>query len=110
MSSELSPVEHRSWCSPTECHAATSVSRTHRARPAAAQSPCGELTVSVQLEQDGNQPPTITMTATYAEAGPDDPGAEFELLLDPDLARAVGWMLLTAGRRAGRDQCRTPGP
>jgi hypothetical protein len=110
MSSELSPVEHRSWCSPTECPAATSASLTHRARPAAAQSPCGELTVSVQLEQDGNQPPTITMTATYAEIEPEDLEAEFELPLDPGLARAVGWMLLSAGRRADRDQHRTPCP
>jgi hypothetical protein len=108
MSSELSSVGHRSWCSAAECHATTDGHLTHRSRTAVAQSPCGELTISVHVSQDGNEPPTITMTATYAEVGPDHPGEECEIRLDPDLARAVGWMLRTTGRQAGRDHNRTP--
>jgi hypothetical protein len=108
MRTELSPAKHRSWCSPTDCHAATSDFRTHRARRALAQSPSGELTVSVQLEQDGNMRPTITMTATYAAVEPKVPREDYELLLDPGLACAVGWILLTAGRQAIGDDGRSP--
>ena len=109
MSLEDASVEHRSWCDPSECHPST-LGFTHLARTAVAQSPCGELAVSVRLEQDGNGPPTITMTANYAEVEPDHPAEECEIRFDPGLARAVGWMLLTTGRQAARDLNPKPRP
>src|SRR5438045_7380968 len=94
-------LEHPSWCDATECQADMAGYLTH-SRTATAQSPCGELTISVRLEQDGNASPTITMTAAYAEVEPEHPEAECEILFHPDLAREVGWLLLTTGRQATR--------
>jgi hypothetical protein len=102
----MSP-EHPSWCSPAECHPDPAGHMTH-SRTHTAQSPCGELTVSVHLEQDGNAPPTITLTTAYAEVEPNEPAAECEILFHPDLASEVGWLLLTTGRQAARHRTRSP--
>jgi hypothetical protein len=98
-------AEHPSWCSPTDCLVTARDRRIHLSRAAAAQSPCGELTVTVQLGQLGDdEDPVITMVATFADYGPGSPAEEYHVRLDADLARAVGWMLLTTGRQAARHQ------
>jgi hypothetical protein len=98
-------LEHPSWCSRTECIDTAPNRRIHLSRPAAAASPCGELTVTVQMGQIGDdEDPVITMVAAFADCGPDSPAEEYPIRLDADLARAVGWMLLTTGRQAARHQ------
>jgi hypothetical protein len=94
-------LDHPAWCSATECHYNAGGYLTH-SRTGIAQSPCKELTVFIHLEQDGNASPTITVTTAYADVEPDEPKAECEILFTPDLARQVGWLLLTAGRHAAQ--------
>src|SRR3954468_6839565 len=102
-------LDHPSWCSPTECHVTAYAHRIHLSEPALTRSLCGDLTVSVQLVQgDSDDAPVITMLATFADYGADQPGTEVPLRLDADHARAVGWLLLTTGRQAARQQDRTP--
>jgi hypothetical protein len=103
---DLMSLDHPAWCDRAECHADTAGYLTH-SRTGIAQSPCGELAISVHLEQDGNAPPAITLTAVYARAEPAEPEAECELLLHSSLAREVGWLLLTAGRQAVQTPRRT---
>ena len=102
-------VEHPSWCSPTECLVAAQGGGIHLSRPAAAHSSRGDLTVSVQLGQLGDDDdPVITMIATFADYGPDSPAEEYHVRLDSALAREVGWLLLTSGRQAARSRNRSP--
>jgi hypothetical protein len=104
----MSP-EHPSWCSPTDCLVSVRARRIHLSQPAAARSLCGDLTVTVQLVQgDTDDAPVIAMVAAFADYGPDHPGEEVPIRLDADLARAVGWLLLTTGRRAARHQNGNP--
>jgi hypothetical protein len=102
-------LEHPSWCSPTECLVTTHDHKIHLSRPAAAHSSRGDLTVTVQLGQLGeDEDPVITMVAAFTDYGPGSPAEEYHMRLDADLGRAVGWMLLTAGRQAARRQNRNP--
>src|SRR5256885_15090872 len=94
MNLEDASVEHRSWCDPSECHPST-LGFTHLARTAGPQSPCGELVVSVRLEQDGNGPPTIPITANYPEGEPDHPPEERANRFHPRLAPAGGLVVRT---------------
>jgi hypothetical protein len=110
MSLETASVEHPWWCSPAECLGTAPADRIHLSTPALARSRCGDLTISVQLAQLGHDAPAITMVATYADYGPDHPAEEYPIRLDADLARAVGWLLLTTGRQAARGQDRNPRP
>lgn len=79
--------------------------RIHLSQPAVAHSPCGDPTVTVQLVQgDTDDAPVVSMVAAFADGGPDHPAEEVPIRLDADLARAVGWLLLTTGRQAARGQ------
>ena len=98
-------LEHPPWCSPTDCLVSARTRRIHLSQPAVARSSCGDLTVTVQLIQgDTDDVPVINMVAAFADYGPDHRGEEVPIRLDADLARAVGWLLLTTGRRAGHHQ------
>jgi hypothetical protein len=102
-------LEHPSWCSPADCLVTAHAHRIHLSRPAAARSSCGDLTVTVQLGQIGDdEDPVVTMVAAFADYGPDHPAEEVPVRLDADLARAVGWMLLTTGRQAAPGQNGNP--
>ena len=102
-------LDHPSWCSPTECLVTAHHRRIHLSRPAATHSGCGDLTVTVQLGQIGDEEdPVVTMLASFADYGPEQPGEEFPLRLDADHAREVGWLLLITGRQAARHQTGTP--
>ena len=67
-------LDHPSWCSPTECLVTAHHRRIHLSRPAAAHSGCGDLTVTVQLGQIGDEEdPIVTMLASFADYGPTSP-------------------------------------
>ena len=46
------------------------------------------------------------MVAAFADYGHGSPAEEYHMQLDADLAREVGWLLLTTGRQAARDLTR----
>jgi hypothetical protein len=87
-----------------DCLVTSHGSGTHLSRPAAAHSSRRDLTVSIQLGQLDNDVPVITMIAAFADYGPGSPAEEYHMRLDVDLAREVGWLLLTTGRQATHDR------
>jgi hypothetical protein len=96
-------LEHPSWCSRTECLHTATATPIHLSRPTRVRSGCGDLTISVQLAQLGDDEPVVAMIAAFAAFGP-DPAEEYPIRLDAGLAREVGWLLLTTGRRAAHGQ------
>jgi hypothetical protein len=90
---------HPPWCCSSEY---LNAHRIHLSRPSVAHSAGGDLTVSVQLVQRGDDDaPVINMVAAFSDYGPGNPAEEYLIGLDAQFARTVGWLLLAAGRQAG---------
>ena len=96
---------HPWWCSPTDCQLREPEGGVHLSRPAQVESGDTGLLVTVQVAQarriDGyprSGREFVTLGVRFPDYGPEHPSEEYNFSFDSGLARAVGWMLLRAGR------------
>jgi len=96
---------HPWWCSPADCELREPVGGVHLSRAAHLESDHTGLVVTVQVAQgrrikgyprSGRE--FVSLAIRFPDYGPEHPPEEYNFSLDGELARAVGWMLLRAGR------------
>jgi hypothetical protein len=82
--------------------------RVHLSQPAQALSPTRTVALVrlIQFQPIERYPrsgqPFVDLTLRYPDDGPEHPAEDLSLCFDTELARAVGQMLLTAGRHGLR--------
>jgi hypothetical protein len=103
VTSDARIIEHPAWCSPTHCQADHRQGRCHYSRPVQARGRYDDLTVTVQLFQGHDGDPAHVHLAIGYPAFGADPETDIEHAFDPELAQALGRMLLVAGRQAARE-------